>query len=414
MPYELMEEDTQEKPNENVLQGIVRQKARQVSNLATRAVGLPGDVMSLVNEYIANPTVEFFGGPNIPYEQTLVGKILPTTETHRKGVEGTFGEYLKPQNEVEKFVDDVIEDTALLFAPGSKGVKASKQIPKAFKRSLGVNVAAKGVSGVTGSETAGDYTKLGGLLALSVLDAPSAAKQISALYKNAESKLPENAKISSTKINRQLSSLEDSITKKRPRENLSAPEKFVIDQIDKVKNLTASGDLSIEQAIAQKRSLNKELSTLFKEVPNPKEQQNVKNLAKKVNGYLNESIEEYGRKNPEFYKKYKEADKAYGVMAQSQFVSKWIENHVAYTPATNGLLHLLGTSAATKASVLVAPYQVTKLGYRVIKSPTLRKIYLETIRAASKENAGQFNKLLERLDKELQKEESKDRFEFIE
>jgi hypothetical protein len=78
---------------------IGRNISRQVSNIGTRAVGLPGDILSTINEYAAKPLSKAITGKKpLEYEETLLGKILPTTETHRKGIEEITGEYFKPQN----------------------------------------------------------------------------------------------------------------------------------------------------------------------------------------------------------------------------------------------------------------------------------------------------------------------------
>ena len=179
MPYEFVEEDPQE---EGFFPGLGRQIARTASNIGTRAVGLPGDIMSLVNEYIAKPIQKgITGKEGARYEETLLGKAIPTTETHRKGLEEHTGEYLKPQNPVESFVDDIIEDTALLLNPFAKGAKVAQALPKKFAVSLGANVAKDAVKDMGGTEDAATWTKLGSLFFLSLLDKPSAAKHLSEL-----------------------------------------------------------------------------------------------------------------------------------------------------------------------------------------------------------------------------------------
>ena len=72
---------------------------------------------------------------------------------------------------------------------------------------------------------------------LSILDAPGAAKQIGELYKKAESNLPSNATTNANALSTNINNLESAITKQRPVQNLSPSEKFVVNQIDKVKNL---------------------------------------------------------------------------------------------------------------------------------------------------------------------------------
>lgn len=414
MPYELLEDD-QSNSMADFGQEALRHGSRTLSNIGTQAVGLPGDIFSLINEYIAKPVTKgITGEEGVPYEETFLGKALPTTETHRKGLEPVFGEYLKPKNKVEAFADDVIEDTALLLNPTKLVSKTVKAVPHAFKsfaKSLGANVIGEGIGQAAGNENAGTFTKAGALLALSIMDQPAAVKQIGELYRKAEKHLPESAAVDARALETKLASLEKSISKDRPLENLSPSEKFVTNQISKIRNLTAYGELNIAQAWAQKRSLNQELSTLYKEVPKIGDQKKVKGLAKQLNSYLNEAIKEYGKENPEFYKPFKEADEAFGTLARSNFVGNWIDSNIVHSPVTIGLMHLF--TPVTMAGSAFPVYYGAKLTYRIAKSPTLRKIYGNTLKAAAKEDAKSFNKYFKELDDALQEEESEDKYEFI-
>jgi hypothetical protein len=418
MPYRLLDEEPQSftsKLGDFGKEGL-RHGTRTASNLATRAVGLPGDIFSLVNQFIAKPASKLITGEEgSPYEETLLGKVLPTTETHRKGLEQKTGEYLKPQNKIEKFVDDTIEDASLILNPTklvATGAKKAGPIFKSLAKSLGANLTGETAKQLGTTENTGNLTKLGALFFLSVLDQPAAAKQVSQLYSKAESNLPAGAKIPSKNLEAKINGLEKSITKNRPLENLSPQEKFVITQSDKVKNLIKNGEINVEQAIAQKRSLNQELATLYREVPKLGDQKKVKGLAKQINGFLNEAISDYGKKNPKFYKPYKDADQAYGTLAQSHFLSNWIDKNVVHSPVTVGLMHLFGPVAKV-APAVAFPYHIYKLGYRIAKSPTLRKIYANALKAATKEDTKVFNKYLRELDQGLQEDESQSRYKFI-
>ncbi len=308
-----------------------------------------------------------------------------------------------------------MEDTTLIMNPSQiikKGLRTGSKLFRNLAKSIGANVVGETVKQNAQNETAGDITKAGSLLILSLIDQESAAKQVGKLYSTAESHLPANAKTNASSLNSHLNALEYKITKNRPRGNLSPPETFVVAQSDKIKNLIQNGEINVEQAVAQKRSLNKELATLYKEVPKSQDQKSVRNMAKQLNGYLNETISNYGRTNPNFYKPYKNADQAYGTLAKSNFISHWVENNVVQHPVTSGLMHLFGPVAKTTA-IAALPYQAVKLTYRIGKSPTLAKIYGNTLRAAAKEDSVAFNKYLQQLDKGLQEEESEDEYEFI-
>jgi hypothetical protein len=417
MPYQLLDEEEPEYGYKEFGKDVQRNIVRQGSNIATRAIGLPGDILSLVNEYIAKPVAKHvFGQEPAEYEDTFLGKAIPTTETHRKGVEGATGEYLKPKNKIEEFADDIIEDTALLMVPGGKAAKVRKGAAKILvplSKSVGANIASKVAEDQGGSEEAGQYVKMGSLFVLSMLDQKSAAAQLGDLYKSAESKLPKGAKIPANKLNNNLTSLENQVTKGRPVSNLAPSEKFVIDEIEKIKNLTSSGSIDIEKAWAQKRSLNENLSKHVYETADKGASKRAKNLAKVLNKDLNEVLKDYGHTNPEFYKDFKSADEGFGVLARSNFASRFIEKNIKSSPITHGLLHLFGSPIGGAVSGAVLPYQGFKLGYRISKSKTLRNIYNKALQSAIKEDAGAFNKYLNELDEAIQEDEAQDRYSFI-
>lgn len=418
MPYRLLEEEEPSVGEKFATAGkeVARHGARTLSNVATRTVGLPGDIFSLINEFVARPASKLITGEEgVPYEETYLGKALPTTETHRKGLEEKTGEFLKPQNKVESFVDNVVEDASLLLNPTQlikKGAKPALQATKKLAISLGANVAGETAEETTGSKTTGDLTKIGSLFLLSIINPGNTAREIGKLYRTAESKLPPEDMANAKSLEKNLTNLRNNVTKFRPEKNLSSSEKYVVDEVDKVMDLIHSGEINVAQAWAQKRTLNDELSNLYKTVSGRKEQKKVRNLAKQVTGFLNSAIKEYGKKNPEFYENFKNADEAFGTLARSNIFSNWVKDNVTHNPVTVGLMHLF-SPIATGVSVAAVPYQASKLLYRIQQSPTLRKIYGNALKSASKEDAKTFNKYLKELDEKLDQEESEDRYHFI-
>lgn len=416
MAWELVE-DGEPSSKQDPARELRRQLGRPLEKVTTRVAGLPGDIASLLNIPAGKISESLTGEKSLPYEQTYLGKILPTTQKLRAGIESQAPEFFQPQNKVEQFVDNVLEDTALLFVPGGKVTKALKpvtktqQVLKNTAKAIGANLAGETVEQVTGSKKAGAYTKAGMLFFTSLMDTPKAAEEISKLYNNARGFLPQNAIQSSKKLNTQLSNLKNDITKGRPISNLSKEEKWVIDQIEKVETLGTSGNYDINQLWAQKTSLNKELGQSLSEFFGKGTKKGIKNRAKQINGFIRDTIEDYGQKNPEFYKNFKEADDAFGTLAKSNFVSNWINENVKHGLMTEGLLTIFGVPSAALGTAL--GYIPGKLIYQISKSPTLSKIYGNAVKAAAKEDVAAFNKYLKELDDKLQKEESEERWEFV-
>ena len=206
------------------------------------------------------------------------------------------------------------------------------------------------------------------------------------------------------------------VTGGRPIGSLSEDKKFVLDQIEKVRPLIKDGKVDISQLWDQKIDLNKDLSKLYA-LPGKSTQKSAKNLSKKVTQAINDTIKDYGETNPSFYKPFKDADQAFGVISRSNLLQGWAEKSLKFTPVSAGLVHLIGipglTEAATYAASAALPYQAGKVMYRVSKSPALTKIYRNIINSALKEDSVAFNKYMKDLDERLVEQEAKDRYEFI-
>jgi len=411
MAWELLEEEQQ---SPSFASEALRHTARTGSNIVTSAAGLPGDILSLANEFIANPIVEAFGGKASPYEGTYLGRTLPTGSTLRQESEEQFGGYLKPRNEIEKFVSDVAEDAALLFSPGkiAKGAKIGRSVLGALGKSIGANIAGEVVQQTTGSMEGAAATKAGTLMVLSLIDPRMASREVSKLYGEARAALPETARTSATSLEKNLSKLEHQITKGRPKSSLSAAEKFVLDKADGVKSLIEDGKINIEQAWAQKRSLNEDLTNLYKDFDKGSAK-GIRNNAKQVTGALNQTLSEYGKDNRAFYKPFKAADEAYGALAQSQRIGNWVTRNLKTLGSVVGLGSLFDPTVIAGAAGVVAIHESAKLMYKIGKSPTLRKLYGNAIQAAAKENAPLFNRYYQELDKGLAKELDQEKWEFI-
>lgn len=393
--------------NEENGKEAIRNIARTGSNLGTLAAGLPGSLLSLPYTGISKAIESVTGEKQTPYEQSYLGKILPTSHTLKTGVQAEFPDYLTPQTKFEKFADDIIEDTALLWNPAAKGTQLVSKVPKLvrnFGKAIGANLGGLGVEEMTGNKTAGDLTKGGLLFLSSLLDQPSVYKQVGELYKDAEAGINASSFMDVNRDTGKLRNISDQITKGRPIKNLSENEKWVIDQVDKVKSLIKSGKLSVEQAWAQKKSLNQELQKKIYDIP-WSQRKSIRNQAKQVNGWLSDQLGKYAHQNPQFGKPFQAAEEAFGTLAKSNFISGWVKDNLKSTPLTHGLIYLFGKGAAIGAAPLAGVAQLTKLIYRIGASPTLKNMYGKALKSAAEEDTKAFAKYFSELDKGLAEQE---------
>lgn len=431
MAYRFIDEEEVAEPQEDSIEkfmsGVSRNVGRQAYNLGTRALGLPGDLLSLAN-LAAKPISESLTGePGAEYEQMGISKVLPRTSTLRQNIEGDLGQYaqaVKPQNDVERFTDDLFEDTAMLLTPGG-AAKLATRLPKAFLQSVGANTAGEAAKQITQDEGVGNKTKMGAFFLSSLINPKGVSKQLGKLYGEAESALPTAAAADARQLSNKMSNLKTKMLAGRPAANLSPSEKFVVDEVEGVERLITEGKIDVRSLLAQKRGLNERLEKAIYDSPGKQTRRGAKQLTPQITRALNETIAQYGEKNPGFYKPFKDADVAYGAIAQSRLLTRFAERYITKSPVTPGMLELLGLGGiGTKAAIggmKVIPqaagaalaYQGGKVAYRIYKSPALRKIYTDMLAAATKEDALLFNKYLNKLDDSLQEEESKDRYRFI-
>lgn len=410
MPYKLIDETSSNGDQESLGSTLLRGSARTGSRISEQIAGLPGDVFSLINEYIAKPVTEkITGKEGIPYEETLLGKVLPTTEKHREATKSAFGEYTEPQNKIERFIDDLIQDATAIAVPGAKVSKVGKKIGTSLAISIGANTAKELVQDLTADEKKGAYAKLGSLMMLSFFDKPSAAKSVGELYKTVENRLPSLKPVNATGLESRLVNLQKKLSK-----GTKAPsEKFVIDEAQDVLEKIKNGKITPEEAWASKRSLNEKLSKVLYDIPKKGDQIRAKSLANEISHSLQDVLKEIVPQDPKLYKDLKAADKAFSTIAKSNIISNFIENNLRASPASTALLHILGTGLPSKGIAPIAGvYEIGKALYRFSKSPVLAKHYVNIIAAAAQENAGVMNREIKKLDKEMQKQEKQQKKKF--
>ncbi len=132
---------------------------------------------------------------------------------------------------------------------------------------------------------------------------------------------------------------------------------------------------------------------------------------------VSKELTNYGQYNPEFLDTWRSANEAFRTIQDSKKVSKMLQTITKTKPALAGTPALILFEAMNPqtiiptAATLGAGYGVLKtgeLGYRFAKSPTLRKHYLNIIDNSINGNTAAVISNLENLNKELEKDQSKE------
>lgn len=407
MPFELLPEEAPAELNESFMETLGRGAARTASRVGEQIAGFPGDIFSLINDYIARPTTEFLTGQEgVPYEETYLGKALPATEKHREATTKAFGTFVEPQNKIEGFIDNIAQDATSLAFPLSKGTKIIKGAASALAKSVGANMIGETVKDLTADEKKGAYGKLGSLFLLSLFDKPKAAKAVGEMYKPLQEQVTRLSPVSARSLENNLLNLKN----KMQKGTIAPSEKFIIDEVDAILPKIVEGKISPEELWAVKRSLNEKLSKVLYDIPEKATQQRARKLASGIQHELADTLKETAKQDPKFYKDLRSVDQAFGIIAKSNLVSKFIENNMKYNPVTHGLMQMFQSSVGSVGATAAIPYQAGKILYRISKSPILAKHYGKVLSSAAIEDAAVMNREMKKLDQEMNKEEKKDRF----
>lgn len=385
-------------------ESLHRLPVQAVKGAAATLPGIFGDILSLPYAGV-NAAVSALGGSNVPYEESALGKIIPTTQSHIKTLEEGIP-YLKPKNKIESFISDVASDATSLAMPAGTLAKAGLRgtnLTRSFLTSLGANTAGATVADLTGDPQKGAYTKMGAMFLFSALNKPGAQKEVGKLYQEADKLLPEHAIVNSSRLESEMNGLKNKILHGRGVQDLAPSEKFVIDQADTILRQVHQGQSNVGTLKSALRSLNENLQKAIFEAPDKASKVRAKKLAKQINRNVNETLADYGKTNPEWWKAQKAANEGFATLQQSNFITNFIEKNVKHGTIAHGLMHALGIGVGAAGYL---PYEATKLAYRISKSPTLAKHYARVVSSAAAENASVMNKELSKLDEELKKEES--------
>jgi hypothetical protein len=422
MPFKIVQKQP---PKESTvgLDTAYRIPAIAATGVAATLPGVFGDVAKTANDLIAAPITKYvFGQEPVPYEQSTIGKFLPTTQQHQKNIEKAIPS-LKPKNKLEEFSQNIAKDTASLFLPGQ--MFRMGRYAMTPMRSLGTataaNVAGTGTELWTGDKSKGDMVRSGSMLALSLMN-PTSARDISQnLYRSAGALLPQNATVNAGRFTNRLNNLETRILRGRPIDSLALSERFVINQIENFRNLIQNGQINMQSLVAQRRSFNEELQRGLFELPDRATRARARELAQEISHATRDTMRQYGVQNPRWLHYQQAADQAHGAIAQSNFISNVLQRFMRGRP--EGLAHLFGIGVPIGGALFspvgagtgVAAYQAAKIGTRVVRSPELRNHYARVIGAAAADNPKLIRKELDELEEKIEKqqEKSKNKYRII-
>jgi len=417
MAFTLLEEEPAPiEKKEGFFPGLAQTVASGAAKIGTTAIGLPGDILSLTNLVAAPLSKAITGKEPLPFEETIPGKIFPTSSGLEKELHAAMP-YLKPKNDFQKFGNDVVGTITSLLTPAGQSkvgmFMKTSPIVRATIKGIGAQLVGKGIENLSGDEKKGAYASSGALFAMSLLDKQGAAKYISNIFQKAEDALTKsgNPIVNASRLRNSLENTKQRLS----RGTLSQTESAVVQDIDRALGHFKQDDIPVENLWGITRSLNERRNDAVRAAGANTDRLRARKFYDGIIREVNQELESYGKTNPGFGKPFKEAQTGFGAIARSNVITNWIEKNFGRTMSPQ-LMHLfggVGAAGAAKLGSLFSPqgaavgagYQSAKILYRVMQSPALRRYYLQSLGEAAKESAQGFSKNIQKLDKGLEKEE---------
>lgn len=417
-----------EKIGETGVLGVVgtkegrRQVGRTAARIGETISGLPGDVKELFNNIMIG-VPEYFAGEELPRWRQMVegtpdgtiggfGLGEPTSEEVREGITKELtGEELEPQNEYERFGDEIAKDFATLALP----VKGRVPFARALGSSILANSGAEIAKPFVGEKGAA-LTKMGLLFTSGLLgqEGGGARQYIRNLYKDMEKSVPEGAAVNATNLEKKLSQIE-SVLKKGDPGDASKVQSF--QKINAIRDKIQSGQINVDEALALTQSTNESIYGLG-------DLKRGQNQLYNIRDALHKTVGEYGAENKDFIGKWKSANEAYAATETSRKVGNWIKKNIrpkdyiyaASALGLEGYLTGLPRTAATLGGVagLGATAYTAEVLKRIAQSPALRTHYLNVVKNSLNQNTPSFLRAMRQLDDGLKKSFDEEPYETVE
>lgn len=395
-----------------------RATAAPLASLGSFAAGLPAIPGQLALGALGYLT----GGKTPSYEDLQKSSPIPLPKTGaqiREKIDKATSGLTKSQSEAEQLREDILADTALsLLVPAygvGKAATTGLKVAGALFRATGGNMASlaaetmgAGPLGQTGAKM------LGMALASSAGGRAALRKQMNANYKAAD--IAQGTDSTSAKpLSQNISKMANEV------ERSDIPGKaFIQERLQAVDKAIVNDRIPVADA----RQLKVDMGKWRNSRETPREAQP---YIKRIGKDLKETLDGYGKTNPDFGKNFKAAEDLFAGLGSewklAEFTKKFASDNpdswknigsaTAKTLLTAGLV---GGSALTKGAATGIGTGVGLLGAReaykaislLAKSPQARQYYKEAAAAAFKDDKAAFIKSATKLDQIARKEDTKD------
>ena len=332
---------------------------------------------------------------------------LVSSEGAKETAKQLTGDFLEPHSDLEKSWDESIK-TASTMLYGPKITKG--KVLRAGIGGFGGEAAKETVEGFGGEGIPAEASKLATMMLASGFKWNGAKKLAEEHYAKARAALPKNVLGSATNLENEL----DGLISKWGKGGSTFDKRMAIKEAQQLKSRINNGLLDYDEAWEYKRDLNKNQAGLYAEQGATKPSvKDARSKIAEINSRVKDFLKTSQSTHPEFYENLSRADEIYSAIEQSKIIGSWVKE--TFPALKDTLLHqilvigeyaLLKTSPtlAAGAAGIVAANEGRAIISQMVKSPVLRKYYVDIVKNATKQNAAGFFNSYNRFKKQYEKE----------
>jgi hypothetical protein len=302
------------------------------------------------------------------------------------------GERFEPKSEEENIAQNIAGDFASVVAsPGSGLANLGR---KAFT-AIASNLASEGVKAFGADEK----TQLGTKIITSILAGTrgrqTAKENVAELYTKANASIPKDTYIRTSNIQNQLKRLKTDIL----RGGRSSDKDITLNLINDRLRLMEKGNgrIKFDEIPASRVTVNE-----IRYGSTPLSPAAHRHLSR-YDTILNNKIDEYGKRNPQYLRLYRDANLGHSALEQSNRLARQVSKHVDVNNLDPTTLLLLGIHSPRllKTLAILPPAAITLQVAQRFRNPVIQRHYMNILNASSSENAGQLNKAILDLNKSV-------------
>jgi hypothetical protein len=403
-------------PPEGTKDYLKRGAVRTVARVGETLAGLPGDIRNALESVVAWGAGKITGDEEgVDALRPIVRALspmgnLPTAGEIRKGITQPLSQlaagdsqYAEPQTGGEQLYDDFVSDVAALAVPVKGKIPFARALGTAFFGNLGKEAAeAMGIDG-----TAANFVKLGSMaLAGGIGEAikrGGARAYAKDLYKQAMDAVPQGAVMNTRDMQAGLGRFLSSVNKG----GVTAQKEPVLKLARQLQNKinAGNGQIAVEELPAFRRSVNdlrygRELNDTGRF------------FLDQFDSVLNKGLMEYGKTNPTFLSKYRDANTAFQGFQQSNRIARYISKKYDVSKLSPETMVLLGMHLVTPKTLLGIAGGMTaakgvQLMHRFTNNPVLQRYYMDVVKSALTDDAAALSKNVSRLDEAVREDDQK-------